>query len=181
MRPASKKCRLLLPPPHHASLLYTSEMQVGDNAEACWGDQWHSGGVHRITPSKIYKGRTLTPTTPTRQSAVMMHEPTPSPGVQHSSSNPAQPHSISQESAVASHSVTFSVATVTGSQPQSPRSDREWTACKDNDGKIWWWHETTEELFHTSDPLPWNCYIDPSSDRYYWWRDDEHWFYQSTY
>eukprot|EP00401_Gymnodinium_catenatum_P039946 CAMPEP_0117541024 /NCGR_PEP_ID=MMETSP0784-20121206/43802_1 /TAXON_ID=39447 /ORGANISM="" /LENGTH=429 /DNA_ID=CAMNT_0005337699 /DNA_START=68 /DNA_END=1354 /DNA_ORIENTATION=- len=41
----------------------------------------------------------------------------------------------------------------------------------------WWWCEANGDWFLENSPGPWTQYLDPTSGRQYWWRDDTNWFW----
>jgi len=53
----------------------------------------------------------------------------------------------------------------------------EWQKYVHEGNVHWWWCETTGDWFLEASPEPWSRYLDPTSKRQYWWRDDTNWFW----
>lgn len=45
------------------------------------------------------------------------------------------------------------------------------------DKGYWWWCEEDSDGFIETSPGAWTQYLDPVSERQYWWRDDDNWFW----
>jgi len=53
-------------------------------------------------------------------------------------------------------------------------------AVDDKKQTCWWWCESDGACFLESNPGSWNKYMDPMTDKIYWWRDDENWFWEHS-
>eukprot|EP00930_Biecheleria_cincta_P082372 TRINITY_DN72111_c0_g1_i1.p1 TRINITY_DN72111_c0_g1~~TRINITY_DN72111_c0_g1_i1.p1 ORF type:complete len:348 (-),score=64.90 TRINITY_DN72111_c0_g1_i1:12-1055(-) len=53
------------------------------------------------------------------------------------------------------------------------KHNKDWKPFESNDGKgIWWWNEADDDWFLESDPGDWVQYIDPGTEKPFWWNPD---------